>query len=158
MSPQFTGAAINLVDLYRQTGREDDGEKVLRSAIGITPNDAGLHHALGLSLVRLKRLDDALVELGRAAELDHNNARYAYVYGVALHSAGRLQEAIAQLKESQARHPDNRDIVMAIVSFSREAGDTATALQFAEQAAKIAPDDPTVRNLLETLRRQAPPR
>ena len=158
LSPQFTGAAINLVDLYRQTGREDDGEKVLRSAIGITPNDAGLHHALGLSLVRLKRLDDALVELGRAAELDRNNARYAYVYGVALHSAGRLQEAIAQLKESQARHPDNRDIVMAIVSFSREAGDTATALQFAEQAAKIAPDDPTVRNLLETLRRQAPPR
>jgi hypothetical protein len=48
--------------------------------------------------------------------------------------------------------------VMAIVSFSREAGDTATALQFAEQAAKIAPDDPAVRNLLETLRRQAPPR
>jgi predicted CXXCH cytochrome family protein len=158
LSPQFTGAAIDLADLYRQTGREDDGEKVLRSAIGITPNDAGLRHALGLSLVRLKRLDDALVELGRAAELDRNNARYAYVYGVALHSAGRLQEAIAQLKESQARHPDNRNIVMAIVSFSREAGDISTALQYAEQAARIAPDDPTIRNFLETLRRQAPPR
>jgi tetratricopeptide (TPR) repeat protein len=158
LSPRFTGAAINLADLYRQTGREDDGEKLLRSAVGITPNDAGLHHALGLSLVRLKRLDDALVELGRAAELDRNNARYAYVYGVALHSGGRLQEAIAQLKESQARHPDNRNIVMAIVSFSREAGDVSTALQYAEQAARIAPDDPTVRNLLETLRRQASPR
>jgi predicted CXXCH cytochrome family protein len=158
LSPQFTGAAINLADLYRQTRREDDGEKVLRSAVGITPNDAGLHHALGLSLVRLKRLDDALVELGRAAELDRNNARFAYVYGVALHSAGRLQEAIAKLKESQARHPDNRDIVMAIVSFSREVGDTATALQFAEQAARIAPDDPVIKGTIEQLRRQVSPR
>jgi len=158
LSPQFTGASINLADLYRQTGREGDAEKVLRNAINATPNDAGLHHALGLSLVRLKRLDDALVELGRAAELDRNNARYAYVYGVALHSARRQQESIAQLKKGLAEHPENREIIMAIVSFSREAGDTATALQYAEQAAKIAPDDPAIRGTLEELRRQVSPR
>jgi Flp pilus assembly protein TadD len=158
LSPQFTGASINLADLYRQTGREGDGEKILRSAIAATPNDAGLHHALGLSLVRLKRPDDALVEFGSAAELDHHTARYAYVYGVALHSAGRQQEAIAQLKKSLAEHPENREIVMAIVSFSREAGDAATALQYAEQAARMAPDDPAIRGIVEELRRQVPPR
>jgi tetratricopeptide (TPR) repeat protein len=158
LSPQFTGASINLADLYRQTGREGDAEKVLRNAINATPNDAGLHDALGLSLVRLKRLDDALVELGRAAELDRNNARYAYVYGVALHSARRQQESIAQLKKGLAEHPENREIIMAIVSFSREVGDTATALQYAEQAAKIAPDDPAIRGTLEELRRQVSPR
>jgi len=70
LSAQFVGASINLADLYRQTGREGDGERVLRSAIATAPSDGGLHHALGLSLVRLKRLDDALVELGRAAEFD----------------------------------------------------------------------------------------
>ena len=158
LSPQFTGGAINLADLYRQTGREDAGEKVLRTVIAAVPNDAGLHHALGLSLVRLKRLDEALVELGRAAELDHHNARYAYIYGVALHSAGHPQEAIAYLKDSLTGHPENRDIIMAIISFSREAGDAATALQFAEQAIKIAPDDPTVRGIVEALRRQISPR
>jgi len=158
LSPQFTGAAINLADLYRQTAREADGEKVLRNAIDAAPNDAGLHHALGLSLVRLKRPDDALVELGRATELDRHSARYAYVYGVALHSAGRQQEAIAQLKKSLAEHPENREIIMAIVSFSREAGDAATALQYAEQAAKIVPDDPGIRGTLEELRRQVSPR
>src|SRR5258707_364985 len=110
LSPQFSGASINLADLYRQTGRENDGEKVLRDAIEITPTDGGLHHALGLSLVRLKRLDEALTEFGRAASLDRNNARYAYVYGVALHSAGHLQDAIASLKESVVTHPQNRDI------------------------------------------------
>ena len=126
----------------------------MRNAIDISPGDAGLHHALGLSLVRLKRLDDALVELRRAAELDRNSVRYAYIYGVALHSAGHRQEAIDYLKESLTGHPANLDIVMAIVSFSREAGDAATALQYAEQALKIAPDDPAIRGLAEELRRQ----
>jgi len=96
--------------------------------------------------------------LRRAAEQDRSNARYAYIYGVALHSAGRWQEAIAYLKDSLAAHPETRDIVMAIVSFSREAGDTATALQYAEQAARIAPDDPAVKGLVNELRRQISPR
>ena len=158
LSPQFTGASINLADLYRQTGREDEGEKILRSAIHAVPNDAGLHHALGLSLVRRKRLDDALIELHRAAELDRTSTRYAYIYGVALHSAGRQQEAIDYLKESLTGHPANRDIVMAIINFSRESGDAATALQYAEQAIRIAPDDPAIRGLAEELRRQSSPR
>lgn len=158
LSPQFAGASINLADLYRQTGRENDGEKILRGAIEAAPNDGGLHHALGLSLVRLKRLDDALAELRRAAELDRDNARYAYVYGIALHSAGHRQEAVAYLRERLAGHPENRDIIMAIVNFSREAGDTATALQYAEQVARMAPDDPAVRRLVDELRRQLSPR
>ena len=158
LSPQFTGAAVNLADLYRQTGRDIDGEKVLRSAINVVPGDGGLHHALGLGLVRLKRLDEALVELRRAADLDRNNARYAYIYGVALHSTGRKQDAITYLKDSLTGHPANRDIIMAIVSFSREAGDVATALRYAEQAAGIAPDDPTVRGIVDELRRQTSPR
>jgi Flp pilus assembly protein TadD len=158
LSPQFTGAAVNLADLYRQTGREHDGEKVLRSAIKTVPGDGGLHHALGLSLVRLKRLDEALVELRRAADLDRNSARYAYIYGVALHSAGRQQEAITYLRDSLTTHPENRDIIMAIVSFSREAGDAATALQYAEQATRFAPDDPAIKGLLDELRRQLSPR
>jgi predicted CXXCH cytochrome family protein len=158
LSPQFTGASINLADLYRQMGREDDGEKVLRSAIDITPGDGGLHHALGLNLVRLKRLDDALLELARATDLDPNNARYAYIYGVALHSAGRQQQSIAQLKKTLATHPENRDVIMAIISFSRESGDIATALRYAEQAARVAPDDPTVQGMVGELQRQLPPR
>jgi tetratricopeptide (TPR) repeat protein len=154
LSPQFTGASINLADLYRQTGREDAGEQVLQNAITVVPTDGGLHHALGLSLVRLKRLDDALVELRRATEFDKNNARYAYIYGVALHSTGRQQEAITYLKDSLTQHPENHDIIIAIVSFSREAGDAATALQYAERAYKAAPDDPALKGIVDELRRQ----
>ena len=137
LSPQYAPAAINLADLYRQLGREGDGESVLRAAIAASPQDAGLHHALGLTLVRLKRLDEALGELRRAAELAPDQARYAYVYAVALHSAGRGSEAMTVLKDSLARHPDDRDTLLALISFSRDAGEFGTALDYAEQLARV---------------------
>jgi Flp pilus assembly protein TadD len=49
-----------------------------------------VHHALGLALVRLNRNDEALTEFGAARNLDPDQARFAYVYAVALHSSGRL--------------------------------------------------------------------
>ena len=154
LSHQYTPAAINLADLYRRLQRETDGENVLRGAIAAVPQDAGVHHALGLTLVRLKRLDEALDELRRAAELAPEQARYAYVYAVALHSAGRGSEAMTALKDSLARHHDDRETLLALISFSRDAGDPRTALEYAEQLARIAPTDQTIAGLIETLRQQ----
>ena len=154
LSHQYTPAAINLADLYRRLQREADGENVLRGAIAAVPQDAGVHHALGLTLVRLKRLDEALDELRRAAELAPEQARYAYVYAVALHSAGHASEAMTTLKDGLARHPDDRDTLLALISFSRDAGDPGTALEYAEQLARIAPTDQTIAALIESLRQQ----
>ena len=154
LSPQYMPAAINLADLYRRLQREYDGENVLRAAIAAVPQDAGVHHTLGLTLVRLKRLDEALSELRRAAELAPEQARYAYVYAVALHSAGRGGEAMTVLKTSLARYPDDRDSLLALISFSREAGDLVTALEYAQQLARIAPNDQSISKLVQDLQQQ----
>ena len=154
LSPQYPPAAVNLADLYRQLGRDADGEGVLRAAIVKSPGDAGLHHALGLALVRLKRLDEALVELGRAAELAPNQPRYAYVYAVGLHSAGRSGDAIGVLNAALERHPDDRDILSALITFSREVGDIGAALDYAERLARILPSDSNLATLIQDLRRQ----
>jgi predicted CXXCH cytochrome family protein len=151
LSPQYAPAAINLADLYRSLGRDAEGESVLRTAIAASTRDAGLHHALGLALTRLKRPDDALAELRQAAELDPERARYAYVYAVALHSGGRAGEAMAALKENLARHPADRDTLLALVSFHRDAGELAAALEYAQRLARIAPDDREVAGLVRTL-------
>ena len=90
----------------------------------------------------------------RAAELEPDRARYAYVYAVALHSAGRGDEAMRVLKEGLARHPDDRDTLLALVSFSRDAGDIAAALEYAERLARITPGDRDLTALIENLRRQ----
>ena len=154
LNPQFAPAAINLADLYRQLARDGEGETVLRSALAAVPRDAGLHHALGLVLTRLKRPDDALGELQRAAELEPERARYAYVYAVALNSAGHRNEAIKALKDSLARHPGDRDTLQALMSFSRDARDYTAALEYAEQLARQAPNDPSLGALIDSLRRQ----
>jgi len=118
------------------------------------PQDPGLHHALGLALVRLKRNDEALAELNKAREIDPDRARYAYVYAVALHSSGRVQDAMTVLKDNLARHPNDRDTLLALVSFSRDSGDAKSALEYAQRLAQIAPADQGLAALIDTLKRQ----
>ena len=152
LSPQYAPAAVNLADLYGQLRRDGEGESVLRATLTLAPGDAGLHHALGLVLVRLKRQEEALEELRRAAELEPDQARYAYVYAVGLHSSGRGSDAITVLKDSLTRHPGDRDTLLAVISFSRDAGDIATALEYAERLLKIDPTNREVTTLIEALR------
>lgn len=155
LSAQYAPAAINLADLYRQLGRESEGEAVLQNALKASQRDAGLHHARGLTLVRLKRQDDALEQLRIATELEPGRARYAYVYAIALHSAGRLTEAITILKGNVTRNPSDRDTLMALVNFAREAGDVAVALDYAERLSAIVPGDPSLAALIRELRSQS---
>ena len=72
---------------------------------------------------------------------------------VALHSAGRGEEAMRVVKENLVRHPGDRDTLLALVSFSRDAGDVAAALGYAEQLARVAPGEPGLAGLIENLRR-----
>jgi Flp pilus assembly protein TadD len=132
---------------------------VLRAAIAALPQDAGLHHALGLTLTRLKRSDEALEELRRAAELDPASARYTYVLAVALDSTGRHEDAIATLEESLAKHPRDLDTLIALATFNRDAGNIASALDYAERLAPLASSNPGIARLLDDLRRrkESPP-
>jgi predicted CXXCH cytochrome family protein len=154
LDPAFSAAAVDLADLYRQLGRDGDGERVLRQALVGSEQDASLHHSLGLTLVRLKRPNEALDELSRAARLDPERTRYAYVYAVGLNSAGRPDDALAVLKESLRRHPDDREALSAALAFSRQKGDSAAALEYAERLARLAPGEPGLSNLIVELKRQ----
>jgi predicted CXXCH cytochrome family protein len=152
LSPQYVPAAINLADLYRQLGRDGDGERVLRTAIASSGRDGGLHHALGLNLTRQKQADAALDEFRTAMALEPDRSRYAYVYAVALHSSGRLDESIAALKENLTRHPNDRDTLSALLTFTRNSGDLGAALGYAERLARLTPNDSELSRLIDDLR------
>jgi len=152
LNPQYAPAAINLADLSRQLGRDGDGERVLRAAIGGSRPDAALHYALGLTLTREKRPDDALAEFHTATELEPDRSRYAYVYAVALHSLGRVDESIKALKDNLGRHANDRDTLVALVTFNRDAGEIGAALDYAERLSRIAPNDRDIAGLTAELR------
>lgn len=158
LDPSFTAAAVNLSDLYRQLGREREGEQVLRDALARSEQDASLHHALGLTLVREKRRDAAMDELRKAAELAPEQPRYAFVYAIGLQSTGRNQDALAILKQSLQRHPNDRELLSAALVLSREQDDSVAALQYAEALGRLAPQDRDLANLIEQLRRSQPDR
>jgi predicted CXXCH cytochrome family protein len=152
LNSQYTPAAINLADLLGRLGRDGDGENVLRTIIDSAPPDAGLHHALGLTLTRERRSDDAIAEFRIAAVLEPDRSRYVYVYAVALHSSGRVDDAIKVLNENLAQHSDDRDTLLALVIFNRDAGDIGTALQYAERLSRTVPDDRDIVLLVDDLR------
>lgn len=151
LDPRFAAAYINLADAWRQQEREPEAEKVLRQGLAVMPRDAELHHALGLVLVRRHENDAALGEFIEAARLAPDNARYAYVQAIALHAAGKRTEALAVLRAANRRHPDDLDVLGALISISREAGDRRTALRYAQQAAGLLPDNVELKQLVAEL-------
>lgn len=153
LDARFAGAYVNLADAYRQQQRESDAERVLRRGLALLPRGADLHHALGLLLVRKGDKAAALKELATAAKLAPDNARYSYVYAVGLHSAGRPSEALAVLRSADARHPYNLDILGALISMSRDAGNANAALSYARKVAEVLPGDPNVKRLVDDLER-----
>ena len=140
LDPAFTPARVNLADLYRAVGREADGERVLREGLSAFPEDASLHYALGLSLVRAQRVPEAIRSLRRTAELAPEVPRYAYVYAIALDSTGETAQAIRILRDSQKRHPADGETLQALVAMLRKRGDESGALSYARQLAEIYPD------------------
>jgi tetratricopeptide (TPR) repeat protein len=155
LDPLFPAGYLNLADAWRRAGREADAEKALRDGIARMPRTADFHHALGLLLVRKGDKPAALQSLAQAARLAPDNARYAYVQAIALNSLGKRAEALALLRVTQTRHPDDLDTLNALVSIQAEAGDAKGALVYAEKLAVLTPDDPAVRQMLVVLKARA---
>jgi predicted CXXCH cytochrome family protein len=137
MQPLFIPPYVNLADVYRQEGREADGEGILRRALAMHPPTGDVHHALGLLLVREKRMPEAVSELAKAAEESPENPRYAYVYGVALGSVGQHGAALAFLEQAHQHFTGDRDILSALVEFSRETKDQAAAARWAQELRQL---------------------
>lgn len=81
----------------------------------------------------MKHSDEALRELERATLLQPGNARFAYVYAVALHSTGKADAAIAKLEKALLAHPNDRDVLAALASFHQARGENAAANRYDER-------------------------
>lgn len=126
-APFYTPAYINLADVYRQNGEETQARAVLEEALKALRDTTPAHHALGLLFVREKKMPEALEHLRLAAESPTANEHYLYVYGVALNSSGKREEALHVLESANTRFPGNPDILYALVSIHRAAGNVQQA-------------------------------
>jgi len=151
LEPRFIRAYVDVADLYRALGRDREGETVLPQALAIAPDNAAAHHALGLVLAREHRMPEALAMLAKAAALDPQQSRYAYVYAIALNATGERDKALRVLEDNHLRHQADRETLMALVSLNREAGDNVAARRYAEMLARLARGNPAIARLLTEL-------
>jgi Flp pilus assembly protein TadD len=75
-----------------------------------------------------------------------------YTYAVSLYSTGKAREAIVVLEKALQRRPNDRDVLVALVTFNRDQGASEQALRYAERMAAQYPDDPEAQRLVAQLR------
>ena len=148
---------LTLGIFLEQRGRSDEALDAYRAAVRLAPDFAPAHHTLALALVRAGLKSDGLGELKLAAELSNevDRVRFTHDYAVALHSFGKVAEAIAMLERAHERAPADRDVLFALTTFHRDAGHLSEALKYATQLQQFYPDDPDAAALVRSLR---PPR
>ena len=110
LAPHAIPAYVNRADLLRTRGREGEAEASLRDALARAPGSADVHYALGLSLVRQKRMPEAVSALARATALAPERSRYAVAYVLALRAVGEDARAARVLAEARARRPGDPEI------------------------------------------------
>lgn len=154
IDPTFIPAAVSLADLERTAGNETTAEAVLLAALQRIPNSGPVQHALGLSLIRRKRLNEAINYLTKAAENEPDNSRFRYVLAVALRQTGKAAEAMLQLKSTLARHPYDREVLLALVSYEIEAQDYSSAFERTKLLTELEPSRLDFRQLLGHLQQR----
>ena len=93
-NPAWVPGLVNLADLYRATGRDVMAGGLLAQALALAPEGGQVRVAMALWQVRQGKLTQGIETLaaGHAQGLDSGSA---YIYAVALNSAGESEQAMA---------------------------------------------------------------
>ncbi|MGD8323358.1 MAG: cytochrome c3 family protein [Gammaproteobacteria bacterium] len=159
-NPAFVPAYINLADVLRIDGAENEANALLANALdGPAGPDPGLLAALGLSHVRLGNAEAALAAFARATELAPDDPYHAYSYGLALASLRTREEALGWLEDASNRLPAYAPILIALATMSRDAGRIDAARDFTARLLEISPGNASGVALARELapRREAQP-
>jgi Flp pilus assembly protein TadD len=151
LDPRHVPAYLNAADALRVQGSDADARRMLELGLAQAPQNAALHHALGLTLVRLGEPKEAVRELERSARLAPDDPRYTYVYAVALNSTGKSSDALRVLERATRRWPDNRDLLLALATMQRDAGQSEAARRTVRRLAEAFPNDREIAALARQL-------
>lgn len=141
LNPQATAPLIDLATLYASAlNKPDKAVELYRKALSIDPTLAGTHYALGTSLIKLGKFNEAQFELNQAARLAPDNARPFL-------SLGELYTRENNLAAAQKAYTSALQIDPELLPALLGRGDILTALKQHQQAfidyskaLEIAPD------------------
>ena len=133
INPQLEAAVVNLADLLRAMGREEEARELLLAGISVSPAPGTLYHTLGLLEIRQGRIQAAMAALSEAAQRETDGSRHRFVYAIALHDTGSPGDAITLLEKLNRARPGNPETLSALVNYSSEQGDAGKAGRYRGQ-------------------------
>ena len=120
--PTLSTAYLNLADLYRRQGKDEQSVNILLDGVSRAADPAMLHHSLGLCFIRIGQRERGLGELELAYKAGPERPRLGYVYAVALFDGGKHERAIKILQDLVARRPGDAELVQALVTYLNQVG------------------------------------
>jgi tetratricopeptide (TPR) repeat protein len=132
LEPGLAISSLNLADVYREQGREEEAQALIRKVIHQHPDNAAAHHALGLSQLRKQGHKDALSALRQAMRLEPHNPRFAYVYAAVLENTGQRKQAVQVLEGVVKTQRADRQTLQALIVFCGRLPDQACVQHYAK--------------------------
>lgn len=151
LDPLFEPGFGNLADLLFRQGSDAAAGDMLAQGLAVLPESAALHHAMGLHRIRSGDRKGALASFDRATELAPRDVPFNYVHAIALHGAGRRDEAIARLERTHAIREADQDVLRALLSLTLESGHLDAARTYARKLHRLRPEDRELEDVLGRL-------
>jgi glycosyltransferase involved in cell wall biosynthesis/Tfp pilus assembly protein PilF len=109
--------------------RSGDVREAIREWEAADPKDARIQSVLGGAYRLLNEFDRSSEALKRAVELEPDNFKHLYSYGLILHDQGRDDDAIAVLSRALRQQPRNAELLndQGVLCFHRRRYDEARA-------------------------------
>ena len=83
---------------------------------------APLHHALGLLLIRQKRLAEAETSFAQAAKVRPEVPTHAMLLALAQDALGKTDQALATVRLARLRHPHDRSLLQVLADLAGKTG------------------------------------
>jgi tetratricopeptide (TPR) repeat protein len=139
--PEDSEARLALGSFLERGGRYTEAETELRAAIRLAPGSPEALNYLGYSLAdRGERLDDSVVLIRRALEIDPHNGAYLDSLGWAYFRQGRAEDARAALEQAVREFPRDATVLEHLGDVHAALGDNASARTYWQRALDAGPD------------------
>ncbi len=133
---------------WRQTSYWRDSERLWTRDLACTSNNGIAHNNLGNALFGRGQVDGAIVQYGKALELEPRYVEARINLGHALAGRGRIDEAIAQYGKALELEPDNALAHNDLGSALTDCGKFDEAIAHFQKALDLKPDYAEARNNL----------
>jgi putative PEP-CTERM system TPR-repeat lipoprotein len=138
-----------LGNVYLAQGKVDDAEKAFRKAIELEPHLIASYTNLAVIYNTQKKGDEAIVKLEEARKIAPTNLSPLMMLGMLQQQRGNVAKAQEAYTQALAINPRFAPAANNLAwLYSENGGDKEKALQLAQMAKEVAPDDPSISDTL----------